>query len=179
MGYYPKIVSKNQILEQTAVTNDGIRKLDSLHVWRIFAQSEIGQRHVLKDHCKRFGSLENIVQQVYHPTCAWVTTLDIFTRDVADVDLVRISDLQNLRRFHMATDMPTSIDKGFSDRVLKTWAEQAQEKGAFARLQSMFLFGQAVTKWSLGRLTAFPALDEFCAYRCNIDLPSTTFFESY
>jgi hypothetical protein len=173
MGRNPKIVSKNQILAQTTVINDGTRKLDSLHVWQIFAQSEIGQRDVVKDHRTHVKSLDPIIQEVYHPACAWVTTLDIFTKDVASVDLVRISELQNLRRFNMATDFPTPSDQGFNDRVLKTWAEQAQEKGAFARLQSIFLHGQGVGEWSLGRLTAFPALDEFCAYRSNVDRPST------
>jgi hypothetical protein len=160
--------------QQTKVTNKGVRDLDSLHVWQIFAQSEIGKLRAVRNHCKRVSSLDKIIQQAYHPTCAWVTTLDILIGDVSSVDLVRVSELQNLRRFHMATNHGSTAERGFNDRVLKTWAEQAQEKGAFACLRSMTLYRQAgVTKWSLDRLTAFPALEEFCAYRCKISLRCT------
>ena len=102
-----------------------------------------------------------------------MTTLDI-TTETSTADLVRVSELRNLRRFHMATNHETAVDEGFNDRVLRTWADQAREEGAFPHLQSIFLFCQVgITAWSLGRLSAFPALDEFCAYRCDIEWRQT------
>jgi hypothetical protein len=109
------------------------------------------------------------IPQAISTDCAWVTTLDI-TAETSNIDLVRVSELQNLRRFHMATNHETADDEGFNDRVLRTWADQAREDGAFLHLQSIFLFCQVgITAWSLGQLSAFPALDEFTAYRCKIE----------
>jgi hypothetical protein len=124
-------------------------------------------------YCK---SLDNAIQRVYHPAAgAWLTNLEIHTgsgQEVSSVDLVRVSKLQNLRRFNMAAGFGAPADKGFSDRVTKTWAELAEDKCAFACLRSIFLYRQkGVTKWSLSHLTAFPVLHEFCAYGCDIESP--------
>jgi hypothetical protein len=74
----------------------------------------------------------------------------------------------------MATSNETATDQGFNNRVLRTWADQAREDGAFPHLQSIFLYCQeGITTWSLSRLSAFPALDEFCAYRCKIEWRQT------
>jgi len=115
------------------------------------------------------------IPQTIESDCSWLTTLNIATEE-SNVNLVRIAELRNLRRFHMAkaTGTETAIDQGFNDRVLRTWAEQARQDGAFMHLQSIFLYGQeGITTWSLDRLSAFPALDEFCAYRCKIEWPQT------
>jgi hypothetical protein len=114
------------------------------------------------------------IPQAIHTECAWVTTLDI-AAETSNVDLVRVSELRNLRRFHIAiTNNEATVDEGFNDRVLRTWADQAREHGAFPHLQSIFLFCQVgITASSLGRLSAFPALDEFCAYRCKIERRQT------
>jgi hypothetical protein len=107
------------------------------------------------------------IPQAISTQCAWVTTLDI-TAETSTIDLVRVSELRNLRRFHMATNHETADDEGFNDRVLRTWADQAREDGAFPHLQSIVLYCQVgITAWSLSRLSTFPALDEFCAYRCK------------
>ena len=74
----------------------------------------------------------------------------------------------------MATNHETADDEGFNDRVLRTWADQAREDGAFPHLQSIFLFCQVgITAWSLDRLSAFPTLDEFCAHRCKLERSPT------
>lgn len=104
-----------------------------------------------------------------HPTCAWTTTLDIMTDNVSPVDLTAISQLTNLRRFSMATANETPADKGLNDRVLRSWNGLAREEGAFSNLKTIFLYFQdGVSKWALEHLDAFPALDEFCAYRCKL-----------
>lgn len=142
-------------------------------MWRLFAQVGNADRQIVVDHCKTISSLDKAIQQVYDPSCAWVTTLDILTGTVSDKEFVQVSKFQNLRRIHVATGPSSPAGKGLSDRVLKSWAEQAQQEGAFAHLQSMFLYRQTdVTNWSLDRLAAFPALDEFCAYKCSIRAPS-------
>jgi hypothetical protein len=69
----------------------------------------------------------------------------------------------------MAANFGATADKGFNDRVMKTWAELAEDNCAFACLQSIFLYRQnGITKWSLNHLNAFPALQEFCAFECGI-----------
>jgi hypothetical protein len=120
--------------------------------------------------------MDFILQQVPSSPCAWITTLDIFTDELSNADLVRVSELCNLRRCHLATGSRSATGKVFNDRMLKSWAEQAQQKGAFAHLQSIFLYGQeGITHWSLDQLQGFPALDEFCASRCTIARRETCF----
>jgi len=69
----------------------------------------------------------------------------------------------------MATSRSTPADVGVNDRVLRSWAEAARERGALQHLRFIFLYSQlGVTKWSLPHLDAFPNLDEFCAYDCGI-----------
>lgn len=69
----------------------------------------------------------------------------------------------------MATAFETEADKGFNDRVLRSWADLARDKGDFSNLKTIFLyFQEGVSKWSLEHLSAFPVLDEFCAYRCKL-----------
>jgi hypothetical protein len=69
----------------------------------------------------------------------------------------------------MAANFGVPADKGFNDRVMKAWAELAEDGCAFACLQSIFLYRQkGVTKWSLKHLNAFLALHEFCAFECEI-----------
>jgi hypothetical protein len=127
----------------------------------------------LLDHTRSYKHLNLAIPQAVSTECAWVTTLDI-TAETSNIDLVRVSELRNLRRFHMATNHETADDEGFNDRVLRTWADQARDEGAFPHLQSIFLFCQVgITAWSLGRLSTFPTLDEFTAYRCRIALHQT------
>jgi hypothetical protein len=115
------------------------------------------------------GHLGLAIPQAFHAECAWVTTLDIST-ETSKADLVRVSELRNLRRFRIATERENAADAPFDDRVLRTWADQAREEGAFPHLQSMFLFCQkGITACSLGRLSVFPALDEFIVYRSSIE----------
>ena len=142
-------------------------------MWRIFAQSKIGQRSILLDRVRCYKDLHLAIPQGFQADCAWLTTLEI-TCETSNLDLVRVSELRNLRRFHVAISCETATDQVLNDRVLRTWADQAREDGAFAHLQSIFLFCQpGITAYSLGRLSAFPALDEFCAYRCNIEWRQT------
>jgi hypothetical protein len=128
---------------------------------------------MLLDRARTCKNLRLAIPQAIHSDCAWVTTLDVAV-ETSNVDLVRVSELRNLRRFHMATKNEAAADEGFNDRVLRTWADQAREDGAFPHLQSIFLFCQVgITAWALGQLSAFPALDEFCAYRCKIERRQT------
>jgi len=118
-------------------------------------------------------TMDQAIPQALRPDCSWITTLNI-GQEESSVDLVRISELRNLRRFHMATRSEIAADQGFNDRVLRTWADQVREHGAFPHLQSIFLYCQeGITAWSLRHLSAFPALDEFCAYRCQIEWRQT------
>ena len=124
----------------------------------------------MEDHTSYFHDVGTAIEFAIHPNCTWVTALDISTEQTSRPDLVRVSEFQNLRSIHIATRSEKSGGEGLDDRVLKTWAEQAQQEGAFARLRSVFLyFQEGITQWSLARLSAFPALEEFCAYRCNVD----------
>lgn len=128
---------------------------------------------MLHDRVGTCKHLSPAIPQATSPDFAWLTTLDISV-ETSNADLVRVSELRNLRRFQMATSHETAADEGFNDRVLRTWADQAREDGAFPHLQSVFLFCQVgITAYSLGRLSAFPALDEFCTYRCNIEWRQT------
>ncbi|KAM0715877.1 hypothetical protein Q7P37_008391 [Cladosporium fusiforme] len=144
-------------------------RLDSLRVWQLFAQSSIGDRTIIRDRSlNRLTNIHQTIQIAYHPTCAWVTTLDILTDDISQLDFASLSELKNLRRFHIATASEAPHDKGFNDRVLRSWADLARDNGDFANLKTIFLYLQGgVSQWSLDHISAFPGLDEFCAYMCR------------
>lgn len=88
---------------------------------------------------------------------------------MALTELVVVPRLDNIRSLLMATTQNTSADLGVNDRVLRSWAEAVQDRGALQHLRFIFLYRQSgVTKWSLPHLDAFPKLEEFCAYDCGI-----------
>jgi len=101
--------------------------------------------------------------------CSWITSLEITKGDIPLEELVHLSKLDNLRSFLMATSSRPSADTGINDRVLRSWAESAKDRGALQHLRFIALYRQpGVTKWCLPHLDAFPHLDEFCAYECGI-----------
>ena len=102
--------------------------------------------------------------------CSWITSLNITERDISLEELVLVSKFDNLRSFIMATTRRCTANMGVNDRVLRSWAESAKEGGAFQHLRFIFLYRQlGVTKLCLPHLDAFPRLDEFCAYECDIE----------
>lgn len=126
---------------------------------------------MVKTHAVRAVDIDRALALSPHPTAAWLTTLEITSASIAPTALASAASLPNLRHFHMATSHQTPRDEGFTDRTLKSWAAQAASPaaGAFARLRTIFLYFQGgVSRWSLAHLAAFPALDEFCAYRCRV-----------
>lgn len=139
-------------------------------MWQLFAQSSIGDRSIIQSRSlSRINHIEQAVYLSHSASCAWMTTVQITARALDPTDLTHLAKLPNLRNFHMATSHETPADVGFNDRVLRSWAEAAANHGAFAHLKTIFLyFQEGATRWSLDHLSAFPALDEFCAYRCKL-----------
>lgn len=120
-------------------------------------------------HTKYASSIDRSIQMAHDKDCAWLTTIDIVTDVVSNKDIVRISEIQNLRSLRVGTCIKSPENEGFNDRILRTWADQARQRTALRYLKSIFLYYQeGITGWSLGRLSAFPALEDFCAYKCDI-----------
>lgn len=145
-------------------------QLDSPHVWQLFAQSSIGNRSIIKSRSlARINQIQRAVHLSSSTSCAWMTTVQITARDIDPTEFMHLANLSNLRNFHIATSHEAPADVGFKDRVLRSWADAAANHGAFAYLKTVFLyFQEGVTRWSLDHLSAFPALDEFCAHRCKL-----------
>jgi hypothetical protein len=72
----------------------------------------------LLDRIRSYKQLRLAIPQAIHTECAWVTTLDI-AAETSNVDLVRVSELRNLRRFHIAiTNNEATVDEGVNISVL-------------------------------------------------------------
>jgi hypothetical protein len=113
--------------------------------------------------------MDKVVVHSSNAECSWITSLEITDLDISPAELVAVSRLDNLRSLVMATTRRTSADTGVNDRILRSWADSVQDRGALQHLRFIFLYSQrGITKWSLPHLDAFPKLNEFCAYNCGV-----------
>lgn len=139
-------------------------------MWHMFAQFSNRNNSILPSRrSTMLKSFDELIPVANDANFSWITNLTIKDKEVSARDLISVSDLKNLRRFHMASARKTPTDLGFNDRIFRAWAEMARDHGAFKYLECLFLyFQEGVSKWSLEYLDAFPVLDEFCAHRCKV-----------
>jgi hypothetical protein len=143
------------------------RQLDSLHVWRVFAHSQIGNRFHEADYLPQ-TSLEICCQLITSQSAVWITDLSIYLMDDMAADLTKISTISNLHKLHVGNSTKSPYSR-LDDRVLRAWADAARDQGSFSHVKHLKLHDhKGITKWSLERLSSFPALANLALHGCNL-----------
>lgn len=149
------------------------RHLDSVRVWQLFASSRIGRRLVKRcqigNQALKVLPFEKILELSNSPSHVWVTNLSLAYVSLSPTYLTKVSTLQSLRILSLSHNDDAPHASHFDDRVLRTWAEAAADHRAFSRLSVLMLYGwKRVTRVSVDRFEAFPALKEVCLYDCGV-----------
>lgn len=146
-----------------------LKGLGGLRMWKLFASSGAA-RSLVRTVVKRpRGYYDNAIMQSCNIDCAWLTNLTLDAISLTMPQYVQLSSLPNLNSLAILSG--PRKDTGFSDRVLRAWASDAQN-GSFNKLRHILVSGhQCVTEHALKYLS-FPMLDLFCAHNCQLNMSS-------
>jgi len=151
-------------------------QLDSLHIWRIFAASAIGNKSFIKSMViqSKASKMESLINIAKSPSLSWLTNLVISVDGLEPALLTQIAKIDTLRRLHIAhLTSPRRARPVFEDRVFRSWAESAKSSGALSKLGILFVYQcPGFSNHSLALLKSFPALEEVCTYSCGMIVPT-------
>jgi hypothetical protein len=107
------------------------------------------------------------------PTYNWLVVLTLEDLNLGVDLLLSISQLRNVSFMSIFGQSRTTPEPGLSDRIVRSWAHDVSDHGAFSRLEAIFLDGQAnVTAATMQHLNSFPRLETFCLNMCGVKSPS-------
>lgn len=149
-------------------------------MWKLFATAYPEQFSRTAQY--RFVKIEDIsltlrgyLAMVKSERMCWRTVLTLKNAFATVPELVEIADLGNLVAldFAIQSNERAQAEEGekpetpLNDRIVRTWSELAQMKGAFEHLRILRVFYQEdLSKVVLRYLKLFPALQFFIAYSC-------------
>lgn len=95
--------------------------------------------------------------------CDWLVELTLQDISLTTDLLLSVSQLPNISFFAILGKLDDSEDLGLSDRIVRSWADDAATHRGFSKLESIRLVHQnRVTEASLRYLNTFPQLRDFC-----------------
>lgn len=140
---------------------------ESFHTWRVFAtaypneMATTAHRYYL--HIRQPSlPLDSYFSGITSVTLSWSTCLRISPKETRIADLVAVSSITNLAMLDLS-DGQIAIDpktSSFDERVMRTWAEIAEQRKGFLHLQVIMLGWQDIDAWIFKYLPYFPALSQ-------------------
>jgi len=147
-------------------------ELDSVRMWQIFLHSaykdQLERDRKWSGGCRKcLPHLPAMLKSADSASSVWLTDLNLGDAGLAWLQpehLLCIAELRNVRHISLTGN----ADLAFNDRILRAWAKAAERKGAFSKLEALFVESHhkmqrdALTHWSLGYLRYFPLLETIC-----------------
>ncbi|SMQ55177.1 unnamed protein product [Zymoseptoria tritici ST99CH_3D7] len=138
-------------------------KLDSARTWALFAplilhgKSRTRSIEAIRPHPRL------VFPMLSSPMCDWLVGLTLQDISLTTDLLLSVSQLPNISFFAILGKLDDSEDLGLSDRIVRSWADDAATHRGFSKLESIRLVHQnRVTEASLRYLNTFPQLRDFC-----------------
>lgn len=155
---------------------------DSLHAWQVFARTGIFDNKKMKKKKKSARRMnmscmkpECLMDIASSPEMSWLTNLTVGSVAMDMGAALSISQIPNIRNIHIQACQP-GIDRErspFTDRLLRSWAADATDRGAMSLLEMIFMDDQLeITTNALRYLGAFPKLNMFTVRDCGINAHS-------
>ncbi len=153
----------------TSLTPYGNRRLDSVHIWKLFAYVYLGvedlkhRQHVILKPDSPFKSyIDPLVSITFH----WITFLTLSQIICSRTDLLQLTKLKNLGVLTIGQGLACPII-GIDDSLVRAWGRAAAESDAFSTLRVFQCRSQKqITTKVLHYLNDFPSLALFTFEDC-------------
>ena len=127
--------------------------------------------HVFTDYHDRYDAytrnLSRYLNQISSRSLDWLTKLALHDVYLAQSDLMAIATVPNLAAIYVGCSDP--VHSACDDRIIRAWARQSTENGAFLHLKSLCLVSQSrITKASLDTLACISSLEDVRLYMCGV-----------